>query len=265
MNITLKLQAKVNGSGIPLLLVPGGLTGWKSWEPFEETFTGMGRKVIRVQLLNVQYGIEDRQLPSGYSVKTESHALEATLDSLGLTAPIDIIAWSFGAFISLDYALDHPDRIRTLTLIEPPAIWIIREEGELDTQTLQTMKLFETMHGEITDEMLAEFLQNVGFARPGESPRNLPQWEQWLPYKRSLRNNPAIVKHNDDLKRLKNLKSPVLLVKGTGSALFLHKILDGLASNLPDSRIIEMPGGHAPHLVSRETFLQEWDKFQRNP
>lgn len=259
---SLKLPVKVNGEGKPLLLVPGGLTGWNSWEPFVDIFTSKQRKVIRVQLLNVEYGFENRQLPKDYSVKTESAALSSTLDSLGYDTPVDIVAWSYGALVSLDYALDHPDRIHTLTLIEPPAIWILREKGAIDAETLHTINFFETLHGNITDDMLAGFLKEVGFVKDGQSPRELPQWPQWLPFKQALRNSPAIINHGDKLSRLQNFKAPVLLVKGTGSAAFLHKIIDNLSFYLPNSRVIEMPAGHAPHIVSRDRFLSELEKFQ---
>ena len=97
----------------------------------------------------------------------------------------------------------------------------------MNAQTRQTLSFFESLHGNITDDMLAVFLQEAGLAKPGQSPRDLPQWPQWLPFKQSLRNNPAVITHNDEMKRLQDFKSPVLLVKGTGSAQFLHKIIDG--------------------------------------
>ncbi len=264
MNNTLKLKVKVIGEGKPLLLLPGGLTGWKSWDPFIDVFTGMGRKVIQVQLISVEYGLENRQLPFDYTVKTESHALTATLDSLGYFDPIDIIGWSYGGLVSLDYSLDCPQKVHSLTLIEPPAIWVLRDNGELDAETRQTINFLESLHGDITDDMLAGFLQQVGLAKPEQSPRDLPQWQEWLPFRQSLRSNPAVVTHNDDLKRLKEIKSPVLLVKGTGSARFLHKIIDDLASDLPLSSVVEMPGGHAPHIVSWDRFIQEWKVFNNN-
>lgn len=264
MRTPLILQYEVSGEGRPLILVPGGLTGWKSWEPYVSYFTGLQRKVIRVQLLSVQYGLEDRPLPEDYSVKTESRALREVISALNLNAPADIIGWSFGAFISLDFALDNPEAIATLTLIEPPAFWVLLEKGELDVQTREIMHFFRTLKGNITDEMLSGFLEKAGFTQVGESPLNLPQWPQWLPYKKSLRNSRAIVNHTDDLKRLRNFKSPVLLVKGTGSAPFLHAIIDELEYDLPDARLIEMPEGHAPHIVSRDTFLQAWNKFQED-
>lgn len=264
MNDTIKLQVKVKGEGKPILLVPGGLTGWKSWDPFIEIFSSRNREVISVQLLSVEYGLEDKELPDNYSVKTESQALATTLDSLGYDTPIDLVAWSFGAFASLDFALDQPDRIRTLTLIEPPAFWVLRENGQLDAKTQSTLNFFESCHGNITEDMLEAFLKEAGLVKPGEFPRDLPQWQQWLPFKQSLRNCPSVVTHRDDLKRLQLLKSPVLLVKGSRSSPFFHKIIDGLASSLPNSRVIEIPEGHAPHIVSRDKFLLELEKSQNS-
>ncbi len=258
----MKLQFEVTGSGRPIILVPGGLTGWASWEPFVESFAGHQRKVIRVQLLGVEFGLENRPLPESYSVKTESGALASTLDSLGITAPVDIVAWSYGAFTSLDFALDHPNRIRTLTLIEPPAMWVLRGTEKWDDEAQQAANFFETQNGDITEDMLAEFLQRAGFVQDGQSARDLPQWNSWVPFRRSLRVNPYVVSFRDDMKRLTQLQSPVLLVKGIGSSAFLHHIVDVLHESLPHSRVVELAGGHAPHLVSKDSFMEELEKFQ---
>lgn len=255
------MQYEVTGNADPLVLVPGGLTGWASWEPFVKLFSDK-RTVIRVQLLGVQFGLENRSLPEEYSVKTESSALAATLDSLGFTMPVDVVAWSFGAFTSLDFALDHPERIRTLTLIEPPAMWVLRETGRWDEEARQSADFFLTQKGEITEDMLAGFLVRAGFVQPGQSPRELPKWNYWVPFRRSLRINPSVVLFRDDVKRLKNFQPPVLLVKGTSSTKWLHHIIDALSEGLPHSRVVEFPGGHAPHIVSTDKFIPELDKFQ---
>lgn len=257
----MKMQSNVNGKGTPIVLVPGGLTGWISWEPHAKILSEK-HTVIRVQLLNVQYGLENRALPADYSVKTESEALSATLDSLGYATPIDLVGWSYGAFTALQYSLDHPDRIRTLTLIEPPAMWVLRSNGKLDESTQKETDFFLTLHGDITEDMLAEFLQHAGFIKPGQSARELPQWDKWVPFRQSLRNSFTVVNYNDDIKRLQNFQAPTLLIKGTGSSVWLHKIIDELAKNIPHSRIIEFPAGHAPHIVSMDKFMVELEKFQ---
>jgi pimeloyl-ACP methyl ester carboxylesterase len=182
---------------------------------------------------------------------------------MGLTIPMDIVAWSFGAFTSLDYALDHPERIRTLTLIEPPAIWVLRETGKFDEEAEQNAKFFQNFHGNITEDMLADFLVHAGFVAPGKSPRDLPQWNGWVPFRQSLRCNPYVVSYIDNVERLKKFQPPVLLVKGTGSTDWLHHIIDGLSENIPHSRVVEFPGGHAPHIVSRDKFLSELEKFEK--
>jgi pimeloyl-ACP methyl ester carboxylesterase len=260
----MKMQSEVTGSGRPIVLVPGGLTGWASWEPFVKMFSDK-RTVIRVQLIGVQFGLEDRPLPDDYSVKTESRALAATLDSLGYNTPVDVVGWSFGAFTSLDFALDNPGRIRTLTLIEPPAMWVLRVTGKWDDQAQQAADLFKTQTGDITEDMLSEFLLHAGFVQPGQSPSELPKWNYWIPFRCSLRINPAVVSYRDDIARLKNFQPPVLLVKGTGSTEWLHHVIDGLSETLPHSRVVEFPGGHAPHIVSMDKFLPELEKFQSEP
>lgn len=259
----MKMQSNVTGSGTPILLVPGGLTGWLSWEPHSKILSE-NRTVIRVQLLNVQYGFENRELPPNYSVRTESEALAETINSLGYTSPLDIVGWSYGAFTSLQYALDHAEHVRTLTLIEPPAMWTLRFDGKFDSLTQNEADFFLTLDGDINENMLADFLVHAGFVKPGQSPHELPQWTKWLPFRQSLRNSLTVVNYQDDKKRLQNFQAPVLLVKGTGSSPWLHKIIDELAKNLPNSRVVEFPEGHGPHLVSMNEFLMEIEKFQLN-
>lgn len=257
----MKMQSNITGKGAPILLVPGGLTGWASWERHAEIFS-QKNTVIRVQLLSVQYGLENRILPLDYSIKTESEALAASLDSLGYTTPIDVVGWSFGAFTALQFSLDHPERIRTLTLIEPPAMWVLRANGKFDETTQKAADFFLTLHGDITEDMLAEFLAHAGLTKPGQSAHELPQWSKWVPFRQSLRNCPSVVNYNDDIKRLQNFQAPTLLVKGTGSSTWLHQIIDGLAENIPHSKVVEFAGQHAPHIVSMGEFIPELEKFQ---
>lgn len=257
----MRMQAKVTGEGSPIVLVPGGLTGWLSWEPHAERLSKT-RKVIRVQLLNVQYGFENRPLPKDYSVKMESQALATTLDELGLRKPLDFVAWSFGGEVTLDYALDHPERVRSLTLIEPPAFWVLRSQGTIDGDAKQIVNMLLTLHGDISEDKLEQFLCAVGFCPPEQSPRDLPQWPLWVQYRQSLRNSEATVKHEDEPARLRAFRRPVLLVKGTGSAKFLHQIVDALAAKLPRAEVVEMPAGHGPQIVSMDRFLDRLALFQ---
>lgn len=256
-----QMQAEVTGEGAPLVLIPGGLTGWLSWEPHARRLASM-RKVIRVQLISVEYGLLNRKLPSDYSLKTESMALEATLNGLGLTAPADMAAWSYGAAITLDYALNHQDRVRTLTLIEPPALWALGTQKPSGQEYESLLALSENIHGDVSEAQLEQFVRAVGLCPPGKEPRELPQWHVWMLHRRSLLNTSAPFRHRDNPARLRAFQCPVLLVKGTGSAKFLHQIIDALAVQLPHAQLVEIPAGHAPHIVSMDRFFEQMAKFQ---
>ncbi|CAG0974163.1 2-hydroxy-6-oxo-2,4-heptadienoate hydrolase [Methanosarcinales archaeon] len=258
----IKMQSEVTGEGAPLVLVPGGLTGWLTWEPHAKRLAST-RKVIRVQLISVEYGLRKRKLPSDYSLKTESMALEATLNEIGLTEVVDLVAWSYGAAIALDYALDHPEKVRTLTLIEPPAFWVFGEQKPSGKEYESFADLERTIREDVSEEQLEQFACAVGLCPPGKSPREMPQWQLWMQHRQSLLNTSAPFRHIDNPERLHAFKTPVLLVKGIGSAKFLHQIIDELARQLPNAHVEEMPAGHAPHIVSIDRFLENLAMFQR--
>jgi pimeloyl-ACP methyl ester carboxylesterase len=263
--MTMKMLTDVKGQGPPMVLVGGGLTGYLSWVPHQERLSRT-RTVVRAQPLSVQHGLDERPLPAGYSIGMESRALAAALDDPGLAGPVDLVAWSYGAAITLAFALDHPERVRTLTLIEPPAFWVLDATGTADAESRResddVRAIYRTIEQDVSEEGLAAFVSKVGLCPPGKSPRELPQWPVLVEHRRSLRTGDAAWVHTDTAERLRAFDRPVLLVKGTGSAHFLHRIIDGLAATLPGAQVTELPGGHAPQIVAIDDFLARLAAFQ---
>lgn len=254
------MQSKAMGDGPALVLVGGGLTGWVSWGPHARRLSAT-REVVLLQPVSVELGLEGAPLPPDYSIKTESSAIASALDDHGLGGPIDVVAWSFGGLVALDYALDNPHRIRTLTLIEPPAFWILRATGWLDDEARAHEGALESLQGQISEFQLEQFLVIAGFTSVGTPLRELPQWPVWNRHRQSLHNSAAVVRHYDSAARLDAFDRPVLLVKGTGSAKFLHRIIDAAASRLKRATVIELLAGHAPQVVSMERFLDALAAF----
>src|SRR5215217_5453390 len=83
-------QVLVEGSGPPVVMLHGGTFDYTAYAPhaklLADSFT-----VIRMQQFNVQYAGEGRVLPKNYSVKTESEAIGATLDSLHITKAVILV------------------------------------------------------------------------------------------------------------------------------------------------------------------------------
>lgn len=256
------MKTDVIGSGDSLVLVPGGLTGWVSWKPHADQLAAT-RRVVRMQLLAVDYGLRNEPLPPDYSVKTESEALRRALDGVGIHRA-DFAAWSFGAEVTLDFALDNPNRVRTLTLIEPPAFWVLRSRGPLSAEALEFQRTCRTFGpGNVTEDQLVQFAHFAGFVPRNVDPRTVPQWPLWAQHRQSLRNGDAAFRHNDDLARVRKFESPVLLFKGTGSPDYLRGIVDVLGEDFPNARVRELPGAHALHIASMSQFMEVFADFLR--
>lgn len=132
------LQALIEGRGSPLVMLGGGTVGAAEFEPHAHVLADDYR-VIRLETLNVERSQTHEPLPSGYSIRTESAAMARTLDRLKIDKPVDLVGDSFGALVALDYALDHPHRIRTLALMEPPALWVLPPEERRKSEEMRTM------------------------------------------------------------------------------------------------------------------------------
>jgi len=249
------MKTEVTGQGDPIVLVPGGLTGWISWEPFAEVLSAEFR-VVRVQLLAVDLGIRGEALPAGYSVDLEVDALAAALDSVVVPAA-HVVAWSYGAEVALSLALKKPDRIRSLTLIEPPAAWALRSLGPLSDELREHQRQLQSMGpSEISEAQLEWFTHFAGFVPADIDPRTLPQWPLWMEYRQSLRTGDAAFRHHDDIGKVRSFGRPVLLFKGEGSAGFLLQIVDVLGERFPNVTVEQLPGGHALHIVSKDRFMK---------
>lgn len=267
--MTMTMLVHTVGTGRPLVLIGGGVTGWLSWIPHQQRLAST-RRVARAQPLIVQLGLENRALPPGYAVEMESAGLAAAVDAMRLEGPVDLVAWSYGGVITLDYALGHPDGVRTLTLIEPPAFWVLDATGTMEPAFARERDalsaLGETMRDDVTEAELEAFVHFARLCPPGVQPKQLPQWPSWLEHRRSLRGQvDAVLGHSGDADRLRRFDRPVLLVKGTGSTPVLHGIIHALAGTLPRAQVLELAGGHAPHIAEMDTFLVHLARFHENP
>lgn len=109
--MTTSLAHRVEGSGAPLVLLNGGMMTFASWQPVAvrlETSYRVLRFDFRGQLLS----------PGEPPAELAGHAADllALLDEAGY-ANAHLVGASFGALVAVEFAANHPERVRSLALV----------------------------------------------------------------------------------------------------------------------------------------------------
>lgn len=255
------LVHEVRGKGDPVVLVPGGLTGWVSWVPHAEQLSERWM-TVRVQPIHNELGSAGEGGDPGYSREIERESLRMTLDQLGVDRA-HLAGWSGGGRALIEFALEHPDRARTLTLVEPAAHWVLRQTRELDADADRENELLHRLAGhDVSEDDLARFLVLGGMASSVEEARTHPQWERWVTHRQALSwQYPEMDESDRSVGDIARLPQPTLLVKGRDSAENMRRIVDALGERLPNARVLDLPGDHACHIQSMDAFLDAFEEL----
>ena len=251
------LQYESSGKGEPIVLVPGGLTGWLSWIPHAERLSAE-RRVIRVQPIHNELGSKGVPGDPTYSAETEREALRMTVDALGIDRA-DFAGWSGGGRALLEFALAYPERVRSLALVEPAAYWILEELQDPGPELDEINGFIHGLAGaEVTEDDLARFLALAGFASTADEARRDPNWERWIPHRMALSwQSKELDRSGRSVGELATIGCPVLLFKGTVTGDWEKRVVDELGTRIPGARVVELAGDHACHIQSIDSFLEE--------
>ncbi len=147
---------------------------------------------------------------------------------------------SYGGVISLLAAALRPDAVRSLTVIEPPALDVARGDPAVDAMVARIEDLWS---GEPPDSrfFLGEFLRSVGSSvpMPEELPPPLQRGAELLLVER-LSHEARV-----PLAALRGAGFPILVVSGAHSPVF-DAVCDVLERELAAERAVLPGAGHAP-------------------
>jgi pimeloyl-ACP methyl ester carboxylesterase len=251
----------LEGEGTPVVLLHGGTADMSAFAIHSKELS-RSYKVIRMEQFNVQYAVEGLMLPRDYSVQMESEAIKSTLDSLNIKEPIVLVGHSYGGLIALDFALHHPEYIRSLVLIEPPVFDIAESKGEAPDGMKQMQELSKqfTPQADVTEDMVAQFrcaLMNCD----SFDIHHHPLWKTWIAEKNRLRGLSVVNNYKVDFKKLHQFQKPVLIITGTQTVPFHKRINELLKKEFSFAKTASLQGGHTAVNTNPDEFVQCLLKF----
>ncbi|RFP26016.1 alpha/beta hydrolase [Duganella sp. BJB488] len=109
-------EAAGPANGRVALLVHGFSVPSYIWDPTFKALADAGYRVIRYDLFG--RGLSDRP-DAAYDGAFYDRQIDDLLKALQANGPVDLFGLSFGGYVTAHYASTHPQRVRTLTLVDP--------------------------------------------------------------------------------------------------------------------------------------------------
>lgn len=179
------------------------------------------------------------------------HALSGRIAITFCEGRTDVVGHSFGAAVALRLAVDRPDLVRRLVLVEP--VFFAAAEGtEARARHDAAFQPFADAMAAGDRERATRIFADMWGG--GQSFDDLPAAQQQAMIDRIhliQASTPGIVEDSGNLMRRMNLAiAPALLISGTDSSDVIDAVHDGLAGVMPDARRIVIEGaGHMSPLT----------------
>jgi pimeloyl-ACP methyl ester carboxylesterase len=221
------------------------------WDPTFAALRDAGYRVIRYDLYG--RGMSDRP-DADYDGAFYDRQLDELLKSLKVDGKIDLFGLSFGGYVSAHYASTHPQRVRSLTLVDPsnsaPVIpW------QLATPLLGRY-LFQTgAVPTMADNQSSDFLHPEQF--PGWADRYRPQMEFYGFGRALYRSRMSLSKENLDAiyANIAKAGTPVHLVWGKQDPVIPVAQAARIRQAIPTLEYREIDqSGHLPHMEQTAIF-----------
>ena len=122
-----RIDYREEGAGPTIVFVPGSWATGASWRGVIEALGSRFRTVTTS--LPGYGGARDRRTSADRSIDRQAEIVETAIRHAG--GPVHLIGHSLGALACLDVALCGLHPLMSLTLIEPVALGLLRQQGEL--------------------------------------------------------------------------------------------------------------------------------------
>jgi len=240
-----KLNFSVQGAGKAVLLVHGLASSLHEWDLLSPVLCEAGWRTVACDLLDHGDSPKEQEqecchLPAVYA------SLVQWIEGLGLDAPFVLVGHSLGGYLGLQFALQCPERLRGLVLIDP-----VFSPEQIPGALVRAPQMLDfgqrMLHA--APKRVMESVMNLTF-EPNSPMSAASRRQKSHDLLRAAKQVTRLVRGVKDLTpRLGEIRLPVWVAWGTRDRLLSPKSFPKLVSSLPNARGYPLEGcGHHPHL-----------------
>jgi pimeloyl-ACP methyl ester carboxylesterase len=235
-------------TGRVVMLAAGFSVPGYIWDSLYQGLADSGVRVVRYDYYG--RGWSDRA-EAAYDQDLFVRQLAGLLDSLGITAPVDLAGLSFGGAIITSFADRHPGRVRSLIYFDPvfntgrplppeersARAWNIHMVLRGGSDAMATGQLCDFLHPERHLDWVARYRVQQQFRGTRESLRR-------------TRAAIAVAPHQaEQLRKLGATPRPVLILWGTQDRVAPFEESEALLAAMPRAKFVPVDSAaHLPHL-----------------
>lgn len=252
------------GTGEPLVLVHGSASDYRTWASRLDSLSNHHRTIAYSR----RYHWPNDAIPEGVDYEMMRHVddLECLLNQLGV-APAHLIGHSYGGFVCLLLVLRSPNLVRTLGLVEPPAITLFASDPPRPHEVLRLLLSRPRTAAAIISFGVRGWGPAVKAARRGELDSAVRSFGRAVlgpdAFERLSAARRDQIKANAirmeflgsgfpslDVEKVGAISMPTLLVTGRESPALFARVVDRLEELIPQTERVDIEG--ASHIVHED-------------
>lgn len=249
------LYYEVRGAGEPVVLIHGGFGDRRMWD---DQFDVLAREFRVVRYDHRGFG---RSTPPD-TTYSPARDLELLLDHLDIDSA-HVVGNSLGGSLAIAFALLHPERVRSLTVVAAGADGYEYPQAEIDS----IMAVVEAMQAGRSEEALQRWLANPMLAVANTMPGVRERVQRMVRDNARIWTMAAWPEERVDppaSRRLGELDVPTLIVVGDRDAASVRLFADSTAQAIRGAERVVMEGtDHLPQMERPEEFNRVLIDFLR--